>query len=96
MNKRYKLLRPITQKYKLTNLTRSYRRRTLHRIQALMSFSDVKAGDFGGWVESYDNLSQFDNCWIYDNAQVYGNAKVSRDATVRNYATVSDSAQITD
>lgn len=78
MTKRYKLSRPQTQKYKLTNLTRSYRGRTLYRIQALMSFNDVTVGDLGGWVESYDNLSQFDNCWVYDNAQVYGNAKVSK------------------
>ena len=38
MTKRYRLMRPQTQKYKLTHLTRYYQGRTLHRIRALMSF----------------------------------------------------------
>ena len=97
MTKRYKLMKPSVQKYRLTNRTTWHHSgRTLYQIQALKSFGDVKAGDFGGWVESYDNLSQFDNCWIYNNAKVFGNAKVSDDAVVKENAIVSENALIYD
>ena len=48
----------------------------LYRIKALKDFSDVKKGDFGGYVQQESNLSQFGNAWVYGDAQVYGNAKV--------------------
>lgn len=97
MNKRYKLMKLSVQKYRLTNRTTWHHSgRTLYQIQALKSFGDVKAGDFGGWIESYDNLSQFDNCWIYENAKVFGNAKVSDDAVVKENAIVSGNALIYD
>ena len=97
MTKRYKLMKPSVQKYRLTNRTTWHHSgRTLYQIQALKSFGDVKAGDFGGWVESYDNLSQFDNCWIYKNAKVFGKARVYDDAVVKGNATVSENALIYD
>lgn len=97
MTKRYKLMKPSVQKYRLTNRTTWHHSgRTLYQIQALKSFGNVKAGDFGGWVESYDNLSQFDNCWIYKNAKVFGKAKVSDDAVVKENAIVSENALIYD
>jgi hypothetical protein len=54
-------------KYKLTDEKLSWYGRKLYRIQALKDFGYVKAGDFGGWVESESNLSQEGDCWIYDN-----------------------------
>jgi len=42
------------------------------RIRACKDFGDVKRGDFGGLVQSEDNLSQYGECWIYDGAQVKG------------------------
>ena len=39
------------KKYELTNKTIEFNGITLHRIKALKDFSNVKAGDFGGWVE---------------------------------------------
>ena len=60
-------------KYKLTNKTRVINGITLHQIQALTNFSDVKAGDLGGWIEREENLSQEGNCWVYDDARVYDN-----------------------
>lgn len=45
----------------------------LYRIKALKDFSDVKKGDFGGYVQQERNLAQFGNAWVYDNARVYGN-----------------------
>lgn len=60
----------------------------LYRIKALKDFSDVKAGDIGGFVHSEDNLSQEGDCWIYNNAAVYHHARIEEDAKVRNEATV--------
>jgi len=43
----------------------------VYRIKALKDFSDVKKGDFGGYVQKESNLSQFGNAWIFDNAKVF-------------------------
>lgn len=72
----------------------------LYRIRALIDFDDIRAGDFGGYVESEKNLSQSGNCWIYDNAKVYGrgrvksNAKVYNTVEVRCEAAISGNAKI--
>lgn len=42
----------------------------LYRIKALKDFSDVKKGDFGGYVQQESNLSQFGDAWGYGYAQV--------------------------
>ncbi len=84
----------MERKYKLSKESIGFEGRTLYRIKALKSFSNVKEGDLGGYVESEDNLSQKDNCWIYDNAKVYNNAEVYEDAKIFNNAEVSDNAQI--
>ena len=55
------------KKYRLTDITIKVYGIALHRIQALKDFGDVKKGDFGGWVEKEENLSQEGNCWIYEN-----------------------------
>lgn len=86
----------MNPKYELTNETITVRQKTLYRIRALRSFSDVKEGDLGGYVESESNLSQFDNCWIYDEAKVFGDARVLHNATVHMNAQVYDQAQIND
>lgn len=83
-------------KYKLTDETMEYYGRTLHRIQALKDFSDVKAGDLGGWIESERNLSHDGNCWIDHQAKVFGNAKVSHNALVSDNAQIFDEAKIFD
>ena len=91
-------------KYKLTDETITYSGRTLHRIEALKDFGDVKAGDKGGYIEREDNLSQIGRCWVsgnaevsgnaraYGNAKVFGNARVSGDAEVSGDASVSGAA----
>lgn len=93
-------------KYKLTKNTLIYAKRTLYQIEALKDFDDVKKGDFGGWVESENNLSQEGNCWIYDNAKVYDSARISDDAKiydnveirgnsiVMNHATIKNDTKI--
>ena len=48
----------------------------LWRIRACKDFGDVKKGDYGGLVESEDNLSQYGECWIYEGARIIGKRKV--------------------
>ena len=74
--------------------------RTLHRIRALKDFSDVKKGDFGGYIEMEENLSQEGSAWVYgsarvcDSAMVYGSARVYDSAWVYGSAMVYDSARV--
>ena len=69
------------KKYELIKETETcYKRRIMYRIRALKDFSDIKAGDVGGWVCSYNNLSQEGDCWIYDNAKCLDDAKMFDDA----------------
>ena len=80
--------------------------RKLYRIKALKDFFNVKEGEFGGYIESEQNLSQEGNAWVYGNAQVsgdawvsgnawvYGNARVSGDAWVSGDARVYGNAQV--
>lgn len=86
------------KKYQLTSEAITVNGRTLHRIQALRDFADVKAGELGGFVESEGNLEQEvcddDTCWVYDNACVYGDARVADDATVRDNAQVFGFAMV--
>jgi hypothetical protein len=71
-----------------------HKEKSLWRIQACKDFSDVKKGDFGGLIESEENLSHFDYCWVYGNAMVYGNAKVYDYACVSKHARVYDNAHV--
>ena len=91
-------------KYKLTDETREWARRILHRIEAVTDFGNVKAGDKGGWIEKEENLAHDGDCWVYgnacvcgdarvsDNARVYGDARVFGNACVFGNARVSDKA----
>ena len=85
----------MNKKYELTDETINHYGTVLHRIKALRSFGDVKAGDIGGFVESEDNLSQEGNCWIYDDAIVKDKAKVLDIAEVKGNAQVLDHAIVT-
>lgn len=70
----------------------------LYRIRALKDIPafNVKAGDFGGWVENGDNLSQEGICWIKDCAMVYGGARVIDSALVSDYAKVRGDSLVKD
>ena len=85
-----------TKKYELSNITIEFNGVTLYRIKALKDFSDVKAGDLGGWVEKEDNLSQSGDAWIGGDAKVYGNAVVCDNAKVFGKAKVHDNAFVRD
>lgn len=60
--------------YKLTENTKVVDDITLYQIQATQDCLHAKKGDFGGWIQSTNNLTG--NAWVYGNAKVYGNALV--------------------
>ena len=84
----------MDMKYKLTSETKVVDNITLHRIECVTAFGDVECGDKGGWIESYNNLSQEDNAWVYGNATVYGNAMVRGNSWVGGNATVYGNAWV--
>ena len=79
-------------KYRLTDETIVLFDATLYRIEALRNFGPIKAGDKGGFVQSYHNLSQEGDCWIYGEAKVFGNAGVYGKAQVYGDAKVYGNA----
>lgn len=81
-------------KYKLTDETIEVDGRTLYRIQALVDFSNVRAGELGGYVESEENLSQYGNAWVYGNAMVYDGAFIIDDGKVFSNAGVGGNSRI--
>ena len=83
------------KKYELTNETMVVDGRTLHRIRALRSFGNVKAGDLGGWIEKEGNLSHSGDAWVAGNAWVASNALVTGNAWVTGDALVAGNAQVT-
>ena len=59
-----------SKKYEFTGETKMYFGRTLRQIRAIKDFSDVKAGEIGGWIEKESNLSQTGNAWVSGNANI--------------------------
>lgn len=84
------------KKYELTTECKEFLGRKLYRIKALTSFSDVKEGDLGGWIEKEENLSQKGDAWVYDNAKVCDNARIYDNAWVCDNAWVGDNAWVYD
>ena len=77
------------KKYELTEETiKTNDTRKLYRIKALKSFSNVKAGDLGGYVESEKNLSQNGDCWVYGSARIFDSAWVGGSALIFDSAEV--------
>ena len=82
------------KKYEFTGETKTFFGITLKRIRAIKSFSDVKAGDIGGWIEKEGNLFHDGDAWVYSNARVYGGARVFGDALVYGDACVYGDARV--
>lgn len=87
------------KKYELTDETRVWKGRTLHRIRALIELEldtgdTVEPGDLGGWVENELNLVQESNAWITDEAIVCDNARCYQSGLVSENAIVSGEAQV--
>lgn len=93
-------MRIMEKKYELTDNVINHNGRTLYRIRALRGFSDVKAGNLGGYIQTEDNLSHEGDAWVYGDAKVYddacvfGNASISGIAEVYNNAEVYDNAKV--
>lgn len=56
----------------------------------------VKAGDRGGFVQGFSNLSCLGNCWIKDKAMVIESAYVSTEALIMDNAIIKGRAHILD
>ena len=81
-------------KYRITSETKVVDNITLHRIECVTAFSDVRCGEKGGWIESEKNLSQDGNAWVYRHATVFGDAVVRDNAIVGGNATVGGDATV--
>ena len=86
----------MNKKYKFTGETKNHEGITLHRIQALRSFGNVKKRELGGWIEKEENLSHYGHAWVYENAQVFGKAQVYGKARVSGDAWVYDEVWVYD
>lgn len=84
----------MNKKYEFTDETTKVDGHTLHRIRAVRCFSDVKAGDLGGWIEKENNLSHEGYAWVYGEGKVYGKAHVIGNARVCNHAQVYNNALV--
>lgn len=85
------------KKYELIRESKTYfSEREIFRIRALKDFGNVKTGDIGGWVCSYDNLSQEGNCWIYDDAKCLDDARMRDNARMCGNAIMCDSSVMRD
>ena len=85
------------KKYELTDQTIQHCGRTLYRIRALVEiksdeFVSVSVGEYGGYVETENNLSMGGSAWVAGDAKVYGNAQVYGDARVYDVAKVCGNA----
>lgn len=78
------------KKYELTDEIIEVEGKKLYRIRALVDIPkhDVKIGDFGGFVESEENLSHLGDAWVTDNARVTDNAWVGKNVLVTDNARV--------
>ena len=72
----------MSRKYEMTSETIKRNGVTLYKIRALRDIGDdVAAGDYGGAIESEDNLSQEGECWLYsgtasNQSRIYGDARI--------------------
>ena len=81
-------------KYKFTGETKTLGNIALKQIVCVTAFSDVAAGDLGGWIKSEKNLSQDGDAWIDGNARVSGDAMVCGNARIDGDARVSGNARV--
>ena len=83
-------------KYQMTSETKTINGHKLHRIRALkdIPICDVLKGEYGGYIESSDNLDQNGNCWVSQHACVWENARVYENGYVGNHAMRFNNAQI--
>ena len=66
------------KKYELTDQTIQHCGRTLYRIRALVEIKSesVSVGDYGGYVETENNLSMGGSAWVAGDAEIFGQARL--------------------
>ena len=84
----------MEKKYELTDDFICHNGRILYRIRALRDFSNVRAGDLGGYIQTEHNLSHEGNAWVDDYAKVYDKARVDDNALICCLAEVCDNVEI--
>jgi hypothetical protein len=79
--------------YSDTQAPDSDQTQTLYRIRALKDFESnwrtVKAGELGGYISDYKNLSQEGASWVFPLSFVWEDAVVKDDACVTGWAEIS-------
>ena len=98
----------MTPKYELLQHPYTRGSETIYQIKALRDFSDVKAGDLGGYISTEENLSHDGDCWLYqqsvacekskvkDDAKLYGTSTLFDYAVAYNNAILKDDAELSD
>lgn len=93
---KYLILDNQTQQYKHPKTGKVIK---LFRIIALKDIQTkqglVPEGTIGGWVESYNNLSQNDDSWIYNTGMIFDSALVIN-SIVTNNARIFGNSIVTD
>jgi carbonic anhydrase/acetyltransferase-like protein (isoleucine patch superfamily) len=84
------------KKYEITSSTKTVNGKTLSCIRALKDFGDIRKGDWGGYIQSENNLSHDGDCWVYAGAHVFEDARVTDEAKVYGHAKVFGKAQVYD
>ena len=86
--------RHMNKKYIFTGETIQHEGITLHRIQALRSFGDVKDGEVGGWIQKESNLWHDGNCWVGEEAKAFEDSFVFGNSQVVGEVSLSGSARV--
>jgi carbonic anhydrase/acetyltransferase-like protein (isoleucine patch superfamily) len=92
--KQVKAVEAFVNKYELTARSKIFRGEKVYHIRALKDFGDVCKGDFGGWVASEANLSQYGDCWLEHEAVAMGNSRIRAAARVMDYAVIKENAVV--
>lgn len=89
------LTEKVMPKYRITDIQHPIYPEC-HRIQALRDVDvDIRAGDFGGYIEKAWNLDHGGTCWIGEHAVCHGSAVVRGESRVTGYCELKDQALIT-
>lgn len=82
--------------YELTNIVKHVNGHVVYRIKCINEFKCqdkvIKVGQLGGFVESYDNLS--DNAWVDDDSVIYGDSEVSDNVYICDNSEVCGNAWV--
>lgn len=92
-NNKFNFLRDVIQK-KYVLLLDDYRIVNGHKVFRVMYLMDiprygVTKYELGGYIEKYENLSQYWDCCVLDEAVVYGGTHVAGNACISEHAEIS-------